>query len=160
MAFTISLYTCTAEKIRVDKSAYLTKVGDFTGTMKGELSLMDPVILVSGSLTAFNTSNYAYIAEFDRYYFIGDPKAIRQSLVEVPLHQDVLMSYRAGIKKQYAVIARNEKDYSLYIDDSQFKAYQNFEEGCITFPSGFSTQSPSYILMLAGSAEYTPVEDQ
>lgn len=160
MAFTISLYTSSAEKIRVDKTSYLTKVGDFSGTMKGELSLMDPVILVSGSLSDFNYANYAYISIFDRYYFLGDPKAIRQSLVEVPMHQDVLMSYRVGIKKQYAVIARNETDYSLYIDDSQFKAYQNFEEGCITFPSGFNTQAPSYILMLAGSAEYTPVEDQ
>lgn len=160
MAFTVSFYTSTAEKIRVDKTSYLTKVGDFTGTMKGELSLMDPVILVSGDLTAFNTANYVYIAQLDRYYFISDMKAIRQSLVEVTLHQDVLMSYRVGIKKQYAVVARNQSDYSLYIDDSQFKAYQNFEEGCITFPSGFSTSSPSFVLMLAGSGEYTPVADQ
>lgn len=156
----VTFYTSSAEKIRVDKTAYLTEIATVEGTMRDTLDMFNPVITFPLDLESFNTVNYLYISTFDRYYFITDCISLRSTVTEVKCHEDVLMSYRNSIKKQYAIIARNQNNYSLYIDDSQFKAYQNFEEGCITFPAGFSTSNFSYVLMLAGDSDYVPVAEQ
>lgn len=148
------LYTCKAEKNRVDKSAYLTKIAEYSGSVRGELNLMNPEILINTDLSNLNAANYLYIPDFQRYYFVKDPISVRTGISVVPCHEDVLMSFKGSIKNQYAVVARNQNDYSLYIDDDQFKAYQNLEEGCITFSSGFTTSGFSFVLITAGNTDY------
>ena len=96
--------------------------------------------------------NYNYIDGFARYYFVNDVKSVRNGVWELSSHVDVLQSFRTGILNQPAIIARQEKYWNLFINDGQFKVYQNSIIGKIPFPSGFSAPTGCYTLAVAGTA--------
>ena len=58
-------------------------------------------------------SNYAYIPEFNRYYFINDIISVRKNIWQIELHVDVLMSYKEYFLKLNAFISRNEFNYVM-----------------------------------------------
>lgn len=153
----ITFYRYTGEKNRVNKDPYLTEIATHEGYFKNSASMENPVILMQGSLSSYimennNFVNYAYIYSMGRFYFVTDIVSVRNDLTEVHLHVDVLRSFKDSLLANYAIVQRSESNYSLYIDDSQFMAYQNQEEGCVSFPSGFSATDSgvSYVLIVAG----------
>ena len=93
------------------------------------------------------TSNYAYISEFGRYYYITNVVCVGD-LFEVHMHVDVLMSFKSGIRSNNAVVSRQEKTYNLYLQDGVFKEQSNPHYEIKKFPSGFS--SFNFILAIAG----------
>lgn len=146
MAFNISLYTCTSEKIEVVKN--LTLVATMTGQLKNETSIVDPVILVATNVGSLSACNYMSISSFGRSYFINDLVSIRDNLTEIHAHCDVLSSFWEYIKLNDAITHRQENSNNLYLDDGAFKVYQNPAIIVKNFPDGFKTWS--YILALAG----------
>ena len=140
---TIKLYSNTSDKIVVDKS--ITQVGDdITGTLREDCSLIDPVIKMETNPIG---SNYAYISEFGRYYYINNIVCTGK-LFEVHMHVDVLKTYAAGIRSNNAVVSRQEKQYNLYLQDGVFKEQANPHYEIKKFPSGFS--SFYFILAVSG----------
>ncbi len=145
---TLTLYKCTSENQRVDKSSYLGSGSSFTFSFKDESSAFEPSILIS-TATNITDKNYAYIDTLGRYYYITDITLVRAGLYRVKLHVDVLMTYRTQIKACSAVCSRQENRYNLYLDDPEFKTY-NYERLDIrNFPSGF-TKALNFILTVAG----------
>ena len=145
---TIKFYSITAKRNVLNKT--LGTSTDLTGTLRDPCSLIDPDVLIeSATVPAFN---YAYIQDFGRYYFVTSIVAEQYNLFRVRMHVDVLMSFKTGILNQPAIIARQEKYWNLFINDGQFKVYQNSIIGKIPFPSGFSAQTPCYTLAVAGTA--------
>ena len=61
-------------------------------------------------------TNYAYIEDFDRYYFVEIVKK-PAGLVDVILKEDVLSSHFDKIKNLSAIISRQESAYNLYLPD-------------------------------------------
>lgn len=142
MNLSIMRYNSDPNKIGKSK----TTLSSLSGTLRANTSIIDPVIVIEGSLPA--TANYLYINEFERYYFINNIVAINSDLYEVHCHVDVLDSFASEILANMAVVARQEFKYSLYVDDQMYKVYQNPEITTQVFPSGFSGQS--YVMAVAG----------
>lgn len=133
---TIKLYNNLSDKIVVDKN--ITQQGsDVTGTLRENCSIIDPVVKMSAIGTYLLTSNYAYISEFGRYYYITNIVCVGD-LFEVHMHVDVLMSFRGDIRTNNAVVSRQEKNYNLYLQDGVFKTYSQPHYQIEQFPNGFT----------------------
>lgn len=144
---TIKLFKNLSDKVVVDKN--ITQIGsDITGTLREGCSIIDPVIkfehIVGSNLT---TCNYAYIQEFGRYYYINNIECVGE-LFEVYMHVDVLKTYADGIRSNDAVIARQENNYNLYLQDGVFKTYSQPHIQVAQFPDGF--EDFTFIFSVAG----------
>ena len=145
---TVTLYTCTSENERLDKSSYLSGGTSFSFEFKDQSSVMNPSIII-GTSTNISGLNYAYIDTFGRYYYITEVIVLRADLYMLKLHADVLMTYRSQIRSCNAVCRRQENAYNLYLDDPEFKIYNNKRIEIRNFSSGF-TKALNYILTVAG----------
>lgn len=152
MSVNITLYNNQSELNKIGKTL-VTLVGPVSATIKDETSIIDPVITVSGITDAYAAAcNYIYVDAFARYYFVNDVKSVRNGVWRLSCHVDVLQSFSRGILNQYAIVARQEKYWNLFINDGEFKIYQNSLIEKIPFSSGFSAQTPSYILAVSGGS--------
>lgn len=147
MSFTINFYSNQSEDNKIQKTLY--NVTSATGSLRDMADILNPTILVEGDISTFAESNYMYISEFSRYYFITGIKAVRTNLCEISARVDVLMTYANQILKQNAIIYRQENKWNLYLDDGSFKTYQNPNVVAKAFPSGFNTME--FVLAVAGS---------
>lgn len=142
---TILLYNNSDPKIKLSKSP--TLVDTLTGTLRDESSVMDPVITIErSSLTGFN---YVYIQEFGRYYFVTEVESVRDNLIRMHLHCDVLKSFDAGIRSNTAIVSKSADKYNMLINDNSIRTYQNSLYTYKEFPNGFGTNF-EYVLLVAG----------
>ena len=63
------------------------------------------------------TANYAFIPDFNRYYFITDITAVGRNLWMISMSVDVLMSYYGDILNLSAFIARNRNLFNAFVVD-------------------------------------------
>ena len=153
MSVRITLYNNQSELNKIGKKLVTLTTLPLYATIKDETSIVDPVITVSGVTNATAAvCNYLYIDGFARYYFVNDIKSIRNNVWELTCHVDVLESFKSGILNQPAVVARQEKYWNLFINDGEFKIYQNSLIEKIPFSSGFSAQTPCYVLAVSGGS--------
>lgn len=118
-----------------------------TGTLKENCDILNPSILFGFNPVEYN---YAYIEDFGRYYFVGKPINEGASLWRVDLIVDPLMSWKAGIKKSPCIAAKSSSQYNLYLNDPNYKCYQDDIILMKKFPGGFSSQTPHYVLSIFG----------
>lgn len=111
----IYLYNFTKEKNLVRKGAFFTNTIELDGTLRNECSVMNPTIEVQS--TGLITSNYAYVVEFNRYYFIDEIVCVRNGLWRLTMSVDVLMTYRNEISEQRAIISRQENSFNSFLKD-------------------------------------------
>lgn len=147
MSFNILLQHNTSELNKLDKT--LTTITTLTGTLKTETSIIDPVIIVEGALSNLKTCNYCAISEFGRSYFVNNIKSIRNNLIELTCHVDVVSTYKSQIRSQFAIVRKQENNWNLYLNDGSFKCYQNPIVLTKKFSNGFTT--PSFVMAVAGS---------
>lgn len=143
----ITLYNNISEYNAVNKS--LTALTTLTGTLREESSIIDPVITMTGIDSYIASMNFAYIPEFNRYYFITNIESVRNNLWRVSFHVDVLYTYRNQIKANSAIIERNENEYDLKLNDGLFKTQQNPRIAQFPFPAGFNQWN--FVLAIAGN---------
>lgn len=143
----IILYQNISENNAVNKS--ITELTTLTGTLREESSIIDPIVTISDIDNYIGSMNYAYIPEFKRYYFITNIESVRNNVWRVSFHVDVLFTYREQIKRNSAIIERNENQYDLKLNDGLFKTQQNPRIAQIPFPSGFNKWN--FVLAIAGN---------
>lgn len=143
---TIVLKTNASEAIRLDKE--LTTVSTLTGSLREGTSITDPTVLIEADLDDLGAVNYFEITDFGRKYFVTGMTSVRNGLVQISGHVDVLSSFKAQIRENKAIIARQEKDWNLYVNDGSFRVYQNPLVLTKKFPSGFTTTE--FVLAIAG----------
>ena len=146
MAFDVLIQQNESETIKVTKS--LTLIGTFTGTLKDNCSIINPVILLEADLGDLKSANYCTVSDFGRSYFINDITSVRNGLVEISCHVDVISSFATQIKANKGIVFRQEENWNLYLNDGVLEVYQNPHVTTHEFPTGFSGQS--YVLALAG----------
>lgn len=162
MSSHITLYSNTASPETVNKSGSLTTIEQITGEFRGSINVLAPVIQIQPTTTStvakiLKECNYIYIQELGRYYFVTGLSCIANNLIEIEARVDVLYTWKDAILNQTAIVARNEKDpnYSLYLDDSALKVYNNPNITTYNFRDGsgnitaFTEQE--FVLALAGS---------
>ncbi len=154
---TVVIYRNLSEGNVVDKK--LEEVVQLNGILREGTSILNPTIIIESSSIGIISANYIYIVEWGRYYFVNEILSVRNNVWSFSCHVDVLMTYRANIRKQSAILARQEFLYNLYLDDDKFlvnaprmiitKAFPN------RVPAGNSAGANSFILTLAGGADNT-----
>lgn len=144
---TLTLYTNTSANIALDKE--IEQLIVLSGILREQSSIIDPVILVEDIADYIPELNYAYIAEFGRYYFITNIEVVREGLVRLYMHVDVLYTYREEIRANHGIVERNENEYDLQINDGLFKTRQKPRIVQYPFPSGFTTWN--FVLSIAGN---------
>lgn len=147
--FNILLYQNISEKNRMDKD--LNPPVTFTGDLKENSSITDPIILLESPINVVCLYNYVYIAEFNRYYFINDMVTISNTLTQIYLHVDVLMSFKDYIKANMATTRRQENDWNLYLNDGSFRTYQYKTVGTYKFSNGFPKDN-DLVMAIAGKS--------
>lgn len=150
MSFPIELMNNQQELNKISKSP--STVMTLIGTLREETDIVDPQINIEYSGTLTNT-NYMYIEEFHRYYFITKIESIRTGLWRVYAHCDVLKTYSQAILGTECVVARSQNLYNLFLNDSAFKVYSNPRLQIAKFPNKFSGES--YILAIKGAQAVT-----
>ena len=91
------------------------------------------------------------IGKFGRKYFVNNISSIRQGLIEISAHVDVLTTYKAKIRENRAIIKRSQGNYNLYLNDGSLKVQQNPKISTKAFPQGFIT-SIEFVLAIAGGS--------
>ena len=135
---------------KIDK--VLTYTHTLQGTLKDSTSIVDPVILVELTSPVLNV-NYARIQAFGRYYFVTNIIQIRTDLWEIHMHCDVLKSFSEGILGSPAIIAKSESNWNLYLNDTNYRCFQNPVIKQLEFPQGFDLSQSSFVLACVGVAE-------
>lgn len=147
MSFNVTLQRNDSEPIRMDKN--VSTIASYTGTLREGTSIIDPVIKIECNLSNVKKCNYLTVTEFGRSYFVKDIVSVNNKIVEFHCHVDALSSFSSEIRRNNAIIKRQENLWNLYLNDGSLKIYQNPTIVTKEFPSGFSDMR--FILGVAGS---------
>lgn len=147
----IDLFTCTAERNRVNKENFISNRFTMDGTIKAQTSALDIVLQIEKTNPVIYKYNYMYIAEFNRYYFIDDIENLGMLRWLIKAHVDVLYSFKNDILNTSAIIekAEEENKANLYLDDGSFVMDTRKYNEIKAFPNGLN-ENGSYILICAG----------
>lgn len=143
----IKLYSTTSPAIKVNKA--LVQKSDITGEPHEIVSDKEMTLrLAIGNLASVKASNYCYIGETGKYYYINPDYKIENQSVIIALKEDVLMSFKTAIYSQTCTVSKNENSSNsyLYDDGYQLLAYKNIVTK--EFPQGLTDNS--IILMTVG----------
>lgn len=147
MSFTIKLYNISDENNKLNKTLKNAITYDDC-LIKENTSIIDPIIkIVSNDL---HNINYAYIKNFNRYYYVNDIVSLNNNLWELHLHVDVLMTYKEQILKLNAIIDRYEKSGNLYLNDNEYPIQQNSRVQIYNFDKSFSNEGKLLLTVSGG----------
>lgn len=127
---------------------------NLTGHLVSQGHLIDPCDVLNPVIKmAYNAYhvniNYAYIADFGRYYFIED-YVIEGDTVTLYMHVDVLYTYRNTILQSQCVALRSSSHGNLYFKDDFIQAENGYRYNVSKFPYNFASVGGTYILYIAG----------
>ena len=127
----------------------LTQIASVDCDIKEPVNKERPEVYVSGNLIGVN---YAYIAEFGRYYFVY-PTGEHAITTRLQLESDPLMSFKAGILASPAVVARNPWHFDLYVPDNNLPIEARTASAILKFPeqTKFDGRNNCYILTTIGA---------
>lgn len=142
----ITLYNNSSEPNKISK--HLTPINiALSGSLRNESEIVNPVVLIEGNISSLQNANYARIESFGRYYYITEMKSIRNNIVELHLHTDVLMSF--DISAVSGVVVEAENIGSDYLQGRQFVRLVKSKTDILTFSNGL-LDTGEYILITAG----------
>jgi hypothetical protein len=142
----LKLYKNLSEKNVVDKN--IDELAVISGTLREDCSIINPVIQIEDTAGFdLKITNYAYIEEFGRFYYINNI-VCKGQLFELNMHVDVLKTHANGIRANEAVISRQQNNYNLYLQDGVFKTYAYPHIQIKQFPNGFDRYN--FVFSVAG----------
>ena len=146
MSVTVIFYTTGDNPNVMNKS--LTQIASLDCDIKEPVNKERPEVYVTGDLMG---ANYAYIADFGRYYFVY-PTGEHAITTRLQLESDPLMSFSTAILASPAVVARNPWHFDLYVPDPNLPVEARTASAILNFPNNhFSGTDNSYILTTLGS---------
>lgn len=134
----IGFCVSSAEENRLDKTGFLSAYEWIGGTLREKSSIVAPTITIE--YKGFPNWNYAYIPNFNRYYFITDIVSVNLNVWMIAFRVDPLMSYKEIIKDTRAMVERNENTFDAFMLDEMYPPKYNKQvtENWITDVLGFS----------------------
>lgn len=146
----IKLYKTSSPRKKLVKD--LTDEITLVGTLRAQSSVMSPAFTVQD--TSVVGYNYCYIPDFGRWYYINGIDALRANLYELSLGIDVLMTYAAQIRNNYAIVDKVESLGAAYnyINDGSWVNTNRMKQSIINFATGFN-ETGEFILITAGGME-------
>lgn len=121
--------------------------------LKEGTSLVNPTLIFDRKAVG-HTYNYAYIPDFGRYYFVGDP-VYDNARIEYPCRCDVLASFKTEIGSSSHYVLRSASESNGYIIDTRYPpSMENADTSFVNFtPSGtygWSKPPQCYCVGIAG----------
>lgn len=146
----VNLYFNSSEAY--DSNKNLTQLSSLSDVHPVEGFDIETPVLKIGSVnqSTLNNVNYAYIPEFNRYYFVDPPTVVNNKVYMLSLRVDVLMSFKSSINNLVAIIARQENEYNLYLPDPEFKVYANTDKKTLKFSKVPFTKNANFLLTVSG----------
>lgn len=142
----ITLYNNSSEPNKISK--HLTPISTaLSGSLRNESEIVNPVVLIEGDISSLQNANYARIESFGRYYYITEMKSVRNNIVELHLHTDVLMSF--NISAVSGVVVEAENIGSDYLQSRHFVRLVKSKTDILNFSNGL-LETGEYILITAG----------
>ena len=142
----IIFYNNNSENNRLIKT--ITQISTGTGTLRESCSMIDPSVLTA--IADVSNINYAYIADFGRYYFIRKITVDRENLYRIDMHVDVLMSNKTALLDCKGVInSSTSANANNYLNGNNWVRTEKDTTTIMRFPSGLSTNG-NFILITAG----------
>lgn len=141
----IKLYKTVSDPKTVNK--ILNDEKAITGVARNPVNIVNPIIEIENDNTTLAGYNYAYIEDYNRYYYVT-VQADSYNMNTLTLTSDVLMTAKAWLLARPATITRNEKLYNSYLTDPSFNAYAYKNIVTRTFPAGITQDN--IILMTVG----------
>ncbi len=159
----VTLYTCSCDRKKIDKTAALQNTTEITDTfrIKEPCSILNPEIELAKSTVQSNginiaRLNYAYVERFKRYYFIDDIIFENDGLIRLKMSIDVLMSYANQIlSSQQEVVRAESLNSRLYIDPERPLQSNKLLDVSDTqfignFPESIGENTNNYVMTVAG----------
>ena len=143
----IKLYENTSNEREVNKS--LSELETVEAYLLEGCSIQSPIVRLELSHSIATATNYIYIPEFKRYYYVKDITSYNNYMYMLTLDCDPLMSFKDYIYKQKALIARQEFKYDTSLLDSDLKVSSKPYVITKKFPSGFKN-AYTYVLVTTG----------
>lgn len=150
----LTLYHNSSERKVIGKS--LNNLGNVTGVIKGDASIMSPTFILeydpTNSPYYLTDVNYLYWRQAHRFYFVDDVQVLTGKRVMLVCSVDVLQTYRASIKEQVAIIDKQESrnESNLYLSDGSFVCTEQTFNEIKNFQTGFN-ETGEFILINAGA---------
>lgn len=94
----------------------------FTGAVRGEIDMVSPIVTVAATIAG--AFNYAYIDDFECYYWVREISVERTGLSVVQLKRDPTMTFYSGILSCPAIAGRNSQKWSMWQGDNRFALLQ------------------------------------
>lgn len=142
----LKLYTNASEKNCIGKK--LLNETDFQGVLREQSSIINPVIKVQS--TKVPNFNYAYVPDFNRYYFIVGIRNISTNIWELSLGVDVLESFKSSLANQLVILSDTQiTGATNYISGDQWVTNVKTNTEIIPFPAGL-LEGGEYILITTG----------
>lgn len=104
----ITFYNNSSEEKKVDK--VLTNATTISGDPVTPIDMINPTVRIA--YASFPHFNYAYIADFARYYYVTKKTCSVEGMWDVSLTEDTLMSWKAEIRANTAFVLRNQYTYN------------------------------------------------
>lgn len=138
----IKLYTTRSDAHAVDKA--LTLIGERDAEIKGAGNTFSPSLVLRDPMGA----NYCQIMgePFNgRYYFILPYTGAAHGIATLECRNDVLMNLKSQFLQEIAIIARQESEANLFLNDGQMPIEARKQAFFKEFPSGFLNDFKYYI---------------
>lgn len=123
------------------------------GKLLYDQSILSPKFVISGDVTGYN---YAYIPDFNRFYYITDIVLNQNTVQTVSFKVDALESWKSGILNCNAILERQESKISSQLNDGQYWTEVHKDVTPIYFKKGgknsvFARENNVFILTIAGA---------
>ena len=142
----IQLCSNASEKNKINKT--ITTGITLSGSLRNESNVVNPSIIIN--IDNPTIYNYAYIPEFNRYYFITNYISLRTGMWQINLKSDVLMSFKDSILSSEVLINKTEiTGKNNYLSGSNWVNNCKTKTDILTFPHGLLDDG-KYILITAG----------
>lgn len=145
----IKLCSSTSEIVAINKD--ISIIDDVSATIKGALSVENPVLILQYKSDIQSNVNYVYIPEYNRYYFVTDIINLTGGRYELHCKVDVLMSFKDNILNLSCIVDKqsSKDNANMYLDDGSFVVQSKEFVDTINFPNGFNDNG-EFILITAG----------
>lgn len=127
----MKMYNTSDSNNTINKT--LANETEFNIKLKGDTSITRPVVVLhSNSIILFN---YAYIPEFNRYYFVDKIELFPNGIYNISLKVDVLESFKNDIKNSRGLISKQTNINNYYNDsyESEIKKEVDLYKSNVTF---------------------------
>ena len=145
----ITLCSSVSEIVAPNKDVSI--INDVSATIKGALSVENPVLILQYKSDIQPNINYVYIPEYNRYYFVTDIINLTGGRYELHCKVDVLMSFKDYILNLSCIVDKqsSKDNANMYLDDGSFVVQSKEFVDTINFPRGFNDNG-EFILITAG----------